>query len=164
MATPSNQYGAGATAPVRESPVKVGLIFGVVIAVVSLILNFLWRALNLESFGSLFNLVSLLVMFGVTGNTAARRLANPALSGLIAGVVSTLLNFLIGLAGVGGQVGAGLGQLQRQSGLSEGEARAALGAAAIFALLFALGFFGALGALFGWIGGKLARRDRATAY
>lgn len=164
MATPSNQYGTGASAPARDSPVKIGLIFGVVIAVVSLILGFLWRALDLQTFGGLFNLVSLLVMFGVTGNMAARRLANPALSGLIAGVVSTLLNFLIGLAGVGGQVGAGLGQLQRQTGLSAGEARAALGAAAIVALLFALGLFGVLGALFGWIGGKLARRDRATTY
>ena len=161
MAVPGNQYGTGAgTTRVRESPFKIGAIFGVVIAVVLVVLAFVWEAMEARQFGNTFNLISWAVMLGITGAMAARRLANSAVAGAIAGALSGFLYPIVG--GLLGASTTDIGALGRQSGVTEDQARAAFGAVVIVAALILAVIWAALGALFGWLGGRTARRDATT--
>jgi hypothetical protein len=150
--------------PKRDSALRIGLIMGLVLAVTGLILTFLWQAINAEGFGGIFNIGASITILMMAGAFAARRFASPALTGLVTGVTSAIigtpLNAILGLSNTNA-----LSQLQQQTGTTQGEAQAVLGAALVIGTIIAAILGALFGALFGWLGGKLFGQGRdATTY
>ncbi len=157
MQTPAPQYGTtpDRTMPKRDSALRIGIIFGIILFVTSIIIGLLFREIGLPVVGGITNLFAQIIILMIAGSTAARRFASGALSGLIAAAVSSILGLIAAAVGLGDT--NALGALQQQTGATEGQAAAVLGVAAIIGLIFSA----LLGAFFGWLGGKLFGSGRA---
>ncbi len=159
MQTSDPQYSTttGTATPRRDSALRIGVIFGVILFITTFLISTIFTVLDLPGVGSITNLFAQIIILMIAGAIAARRFTSSALSGLIAALVSTVLGLIAAAVGLGNT--NALGALQQQTGATEGQVAAVLGTAAILALIFSA----LLGALFGWLGGKLFGRDRADS-
>lgn len=141
MQTPAPQYGTtpDRTVPKRDSALRIGVIFGIILFVTTLIISLLFQAINLPGVGGITNLFAQIIIL------------------MIAALVSSILGLIATAVGLGNT--NALGALQQQTGATEGQVAAVLGVAAILGLIFSA----LLGAFFGWLGGKLFGSGRADS-
>lgn len=156
---PGSDVGDPNTMPKRDSALKIGLIFGVLIFITTLILGFLLSQIS-TGLAGIFNLGTLVTMLMITGAIAARRFASAALSGLVAAVTNTILQVIAGLIGL--TAGVATGGMPGLPDLSGDQAAIAI-TAVVIGLILGLAFAAAIGALFGWLGGLLFGKGRADS-
>ncbi len=159
MQTSDPQYSTttGTATPRRDRALRIGVIFGVILFITSLLISAIFRALDLPQVGGITNFFAQIIILMIAGAIAARRFTSSALSGLVTALVSTVLGLIAAALGLSNT--NLLNSAQQQTGATEGQVAAVLGTAAILLLIVSA----LLGALFGWLGGKLFGRDRADS-
>lgn len=159
--------------PNRDSALRIGLIFGVILALVGLLVSLIAQATGFADFWSIFNFGALVAITMTAGAFARRRFASGALAGLVTALTSTLINLALSLLNVtrsGFDLNQIAAQVQQTFGargqqITAEQARNIVTTAGIITALVALLILALLGALFGWLGGRLFGRGRdATTY
>lgn len=165
MQTPDDRDGRDAPAPPRGSAWRIGLAWGLILGAATFTLSFVFDLLYLEALSWLMERGLIVALLLATGAAAARRGASAPVAGIVAALTAGLISLLLGLTYLG-EHGIDLGPLYQVGGrqmLNPEDTSVGLSLLAILAALISLAVFMAVGALLGWVGGRLfGRRPKGT--